>query len=63
VQRLDGETGEPLAMAGGLGTSGGRLKYPWALEFAGRDADGTPLFAVCDHANSRIVFFRFPYTP
>ncbi len=63
VQRLDGETGEPLAMAGGLGTSGGRLKYPWALEPAGRDADGTPLFAVCDHANSRIIFFRFPYTP
>lgn len=63
VQRLDGQTGAPLAMAGGLGTSGGRLKYPWALEFAGRDADGRPLFAVCDHANSRIVFFRFPYTP
>jgi DNA-binding beta-propeller fold protein YncE/ABC-type Fe3+ transport system permease subunit len=60
VQRLDATTGESLGMVGGLGTAGGRLKYPWALEPAGLGSDGVQRYAVCDHANSRILFFAFP---
>jgi hypothetical protein len=40
VQRLDAESGAALDAAGGLGTAGGRLKYPWALEPAGTTPDG-----------------------
>ena len=60
VQRIDATTGESLAVAGGLGREAGRLKYAWAIEEAGRSADGSPRFAVCDQGNSRIVFFTFP---
>lgn len=60
VQRLDATTGESLGMLGGLGTAGGRLKYPWALEPAGLGSDGVQRYAVCDHANARILFFAFP---
>ena len=59
VQRLDAISGEVLGVVGGLGTSGGRLKYPWALESAGAGASGEPRFAVCDHGNFRIVVFAF----
>jgi DNA-binding beta-propeller fold protein YncE len=60
IQRIDAATGESLALAGGLGRGKGRLKYAWAVVEAGRSADGTPRFAVCDQGNSRIVFFTFP---
>ena len=60
VQRLDATTGESLGMVGGLGTAGGRLKYPWALEPAGLGSDGVQRYAVCDHANARVLFFAFP---
>ncbi len=60
VQRLDANTGEVLAIAGGLGNEQGRLKYPWALEPAGLAADGSQRYAVCDNGNSRIVFFTLP---
>jgi hypothetical protein len=59
VQRLDAISGEVLGVVGGLGTSGGRLKYPWALESAVAGASGEPRFAVCDHGNFRIVVFAF----
>jgi len=60
LQRLDATTGESLAVIGGLGTAGGRLKYPWALEPAGLGGDGAQTYAVCDHANARILYFGFP---
>lgn len=60
LQRLDATTGESLAVIGGLGTAGGRLKYPWALEPAGLGGDGAQRYAVCDHANARILYFGFP---
>ncbi len=63
VQRLDATTGESLGVAGGLGTAGGRLKYPWALEPAGLGGDGAQRYAVCDHANARILYFGFPLGP
>ena len=63
VQVLDGSTGESLAIAGGIGRELGRLKYPWAVEPAGVSADGSQRFALCDHGNSRIVFFTLPAGP
>gem|GEM_PF-267226 len=60
VQRLDAETGEVIAVAGGLGRGEGRLKYPWAVESAWPGSDGVWRVAVCDHGNSRIVFFALP---
>ncbi len=60
LQLLDAESGESLAIAGGLGTERGRLKYPWAVASAGVSADGSQRFAVCDNGNSRIQFFALP---
>lgn len=60
VQVLDGTTGESLGIAGGIGRERGRLKYPWAIEPAGVASDGSQRFALCDHGNSRIVFFTLP---
>ena len=60
VQALDGGSGQSLAIAGGIGREHGRLKYPWAIEPAGVSADGRQRYAVCDHGNSRIVFFTMP---
>ena len=60
LQRLDAHDGESLGIAGGLGREKGRLKYPWAIEPAGVSADGRQRYAVCDHGNSRIVFFTMP---
>jgi len=60
VQVLDGQSGESLAIAGGIGRERGRLKYPWAVEPAGVATDGAQRFGLCDHGNSRIVFFTLP---
>ncbi|MFZ4750551.1 MAG: hypothetical protein ACOYMM_08590 [Phycisphaerales bacterium] len=60
LQRLDATDGRSLWIAGGIGRERGRLKYPWAIEPAGVSADGRQRYAVCDHGNSRIVFFALP---
>ena len=60
VQVLDGQSGESLAIAGGIGRERGRLKYPWSVEPAGVATDGAQRFGLCDHGNSRIVFFTLP---
>jgi ABC-type Fe3+ transport system permease subunit len=57
VQRLDAITGKVRMVVGGIGRESGRLKYPWAVDGAGIGPDGRARFAVCDHGNSRIVFF------
>ncbi|MEY4116858.1 MAG: hypothetical protein RLZZ116_186 [Planctomycetota bacterium] len=63
VQILDGQSGESLAIAGGIGRERGRVKYPWAIEPAGVADDGSQRFALCDLGNSRIVFFTLPVGP
>jgi DNA-binding beta-propeller fold protein YncE len=60
VQRLDAATGEVIAVAGGIGRGEGRLKYPWAVEPAWPDSKGVWRVAVCDHGNSRVLFFALP---
>lgn len=57
IQRLDAATGAVLDICGGLGTAGGRVKYPWALAPAGVSEGGGPRFVVVDHGNSRLQFF------
>ncbi|MFM7260143.1 MAG: 6-bladed beta-propeller [bacterium] len=57
VQRFDATTGEVRSVAGGIGRESGRLKYPWAVDGAGIGPDGRARVAVCDHGNSRIVYF------
>ncbi len=61
VQRINGESGEVLAVAGGIGRSDGQLKYPWAIEPAFVGTDGVWRYAVCDHGNSRIQFVVLPF--
>ncbi|MEY2795210.1 MAG: hypothetical protein RIR10_926, partial [Planctomycetota bacterium] len=60
VQRLDAQTGEVRAVAGGIGREKGRLKYPWAVDAMGVGADGRVVLALCDQGNSRIVLFQLP---
>ncbi|MFM7050930.1 MAG: NHL repeat-containing protein [Planctomycetota bacterium] len=63
IQRFDAATGAVLATCGGLGTAGGRVKYPWALAPAGVSEGGEARFVVVDHGNSRLQFFTLGSGP